>query len=185
MTAKDKIARRKLSLLELASDLANVSRGCRGWSTSPVGRRHASALWPPGTFARAYSAKRRAAIEDAIDADPLAACVRELMAERGSWRGSAADLLRIGADRSNDGSARGGTGWPKNPRALAGRLRRAQTLLRALGIEIAFSREGRAGSRVIRICGTAETTVSTVSSVPHNESQTGSRQPRPGPRAIG
>jgi len=29
MTAKDKIARRKLSLLELASDLANVSRACK------------------------------------------------------------------------------------------------------------------------------------------------------------
>ena len=118
-----------------------------------------------------------------IDADPLAACVRELMAERGSWRGSAADLLRIGADRSSDGIARGGAGWPKNPRALAGRLRRAQTFLRALGIEVAFSREGRAGSRVIRISGTPETTVSTVSSVPHNESQPGSRQPLPAPSA--
>ena len=73
-----------------------------------------SALWPSGTFARAYAVNRRAAIENAIDGDPLAACVRELMAERGSWRGSAADLLR------------GETGWPKNPRALAGRLRRAQ-----------------------------------------------------------
>jgi hypothetical protein len=29
MTAKDKIARRKLSLLELAADLANVSRACK------------------------------------------------------------------------------------------------------------------------------------------------------------
>lgn len=29
MTAKDKIARRKLSLLELASDLSNVSRACK------------------------------------------------------------------------------------------------------------------------------------------------------------
>jgi hypothetical protein len=29
MTTKDKIARRKLSLLELASDLANVSRACK------------------------------------------------------------------------------------------------------------------------------------------------------------
>ena len=142
-----------------------------------------TALWPAGTFARAYAANRRAAIEDAIDADPVAACVRELMAERGSWTGSAADLLRVGADRSSDGIARGGTGWPKNPRALAGRLRRAQTFLRALGIEVAFSREGRAGSRVIRIRGTPETTVSTVSSVPHNESQPGSRQPLPGPSA--
>ena len=142
-----------------------------------------TALWPVGTFERAYERNRRTAIEDAIDADPVAACVRELMAERGSWRGSAADLLRVGADRSSDGIARGGAGWPKNPRALAGRLRRAQTFLRALGIEVAFSREGRAGSRMIRISGTPETTVSTVSSVPHNESQPGARQPLPGQSA--
>ena len=36
-----------------------------------------------------------------------------------------------------------GTGWPKNPRALVGRLRRALTFLRALGVELAFGREGR------------------------------------------
>ena len=57
------------------------------------------------------------------------------------------------------------TGWPKSPRALAGRLRRAQTFLRALGIDTAFSREGQAGSRIIRIRATQENTVSTVSSV--------------------
>ena len=39
----------------------------------------------------------------------------------------------------------------KNPRALAGRLRRAQTSLRTLGIEIAFIREGRAGTRMIKM----------------------------------
>ena len=115
-----------------------------------------TALWPAGTFARAYAANRTAAIDDAIDADPVAACVREIMAERSSWTGSAADLLRAGADRSSDGISRAGTGWPKNPRALAGRLRRAQTFLRALGIEIAFSREGRAGSRIIRMHTTLE-----------------------------
>jgi hypothetical protein len=43
------------------------------------------------------------------------------------------------------------TGWPKNTCALAGRLRREQTFLRALGIEITFSRKGRSGSRIIRI----------------------------------
>jgi hypothetical protein len=43
--------------------------------------------------------------------------------------------------------------WPRTPRALAGRLRRAQTSLRALGIDIAFQREGRAGSRIIRMRG--------------------------------
>jgi hypothetical protein len=51
-----------------------------------------------GTFARAYAANRKAAIEDVVEADPVAASVREIMAERSIWTGSAADLLRIGAD---------------------------------------------------------------------------------------
>ena len=58
-------------------------------------------LWPAGTFARAYTANRKAAIEGMIDADPIAACVRELMSERSSWTGSAADLLRISIERSS------------------------------------------------------------------------------------
>jgi hypothetical protein len=54
---------------------------------------------------------------------------------------------------------------PKNPRALGGRLRRAQTFLRALGIDIAFTREGHAGSRTISMRRNLENTVSTVSRV--------------------
>jgi hypothetical protein len=73
--------------------------------------------------------------------------------------------LRAGASRSCDGISMDSTGWPKNPRALAGRLRRVQTFLRRLGIDIAFSREGHAGSRIIRIRRTLENTVCTVSSV--------------------
>ena len=49
----------------------------------------------------------------------------------------------------------------------AGRLRRAQTSLRALGIEIEFSREGRGGTRIIRMSASHAKrngkTVSTVS----------------------
>jgi hypothetical protein len=58
------------------------------------------------------------------------------MTERSSWAGSAADFLRVSIERSSDRIPRDGTGWPKNPRALANHLRRAQTFLRALGIEI-------------------------------------------------
>jgi hypothetical protein len=130
-----------------------------------------TAMWPCGTFAHAYEANRRTAIESIIDADPVATCVRELMAERNSWTGSATDLLQLGTNECIFGP-----GWPRNPRSLAGRLRRAQTFLRALGIEIAFSREGRAGSRVIRIRRSLANTVSVVStgSVRHNGSQFGS-----------
>jgi hypothetical protein len=41
------------------------------------------------------------------------------------WTGSGSDLLQAGTNRSV---------WPKNPRALAGRLRRAQTFLRTFGV---------------------------------------------------
>src|SRR6185369_12206791 len=102
-----------------------------------------------GTFRHAYTANREASIENIIDATPIATYVRELMTERSSWAGSAADLLRMSTEstlQTSDSIA-----WRKNPRTLAGHLRRAQTFLRALGIEIAFSREGRAGTRVISI----------------------------------
>jgi hypothetical protein len=69
-----------------------------------------TALRPAGTFGRAYEANRRAAIEGIIDADPVAARVREIMAERNSWTGSAADLLRAGA---GSGTPRDRAGWPK------------------------------------------------------------------------
>ncbi len=120
-------------------------------------------LWPAGTFTRAYTANRKAAIEGIIDADPIAACVREFMSKHSSWTGSAADLLRVSVERT--GQTRDSTGWAKNPRALAGHLRRAQAFLRVLGFDITFSREGRAGSRVIRIRTSLENTVSTVSNV--------------------
>jgi hypothetical protein len=42
------------------------------------------------------------------------------------------------------------------------RAHRAQTFLRTLGIEVAFSREGRMGARIIKVNTTQENTVSTV-----------------------
>ena len=83
-------------------------------------------------------------------------------AKRNTWTGSAADLLRAGADLAADGALSRGSGWPQNPRALAGRLRRAQSVLRALGIAISFSREGRARCRIIRMHANLKDTVGAV-----------------------
>ena len=110
-----------------------------------------TAFWPAGTFARAYAANRRAAVESIIEADPLANCVRTMMRERTSWTGSASDLLRLCAEGTREDTLIASPPWAKNPRALAGRLRRAQTFLRMLGIEITFAREGRSGARIIRL----------------------------------
>jgi hypothetical protein len=108
-----------------------------------------TALWPPGTFLRVYDANRRAAIEGVIEADSVAAFVRGIMAGRTTWTGTASDLLRARIAAGEDVSDR--TRWPRNARALAGRLRRCQTSLRTVGIDIAFTREGRTGSRMIRM----------------------------------
>src|SRR5204863_5135139 len=71
-----------------------------------------TAFWPVGTFARAYAANRRAAIESIIEADPVATCVRAIMVDRTTWTGSASELVHLCAE-----SARGhilGPAWAKN-----------------------------------------------------------------------
>ena len=140
---------------------------------------------PEGAFEAAYSNNRRDAIENIVDADPVAARVRELMADRAQWTGSASDLLQVGINvGGNAMAAWTRSGWPKSPRALAGRLRRAQTPLRALGIEIVFGREGRLGTRTIRITAMGENrthdTVSTVSRVSDHGDRAGLNHPPPG-----
>ena len=95
------------------------------------------------------------------------------------------DLLQVGINvGGNAMAAWTRSGWPKSPRALAGRLRRAQTPLRALGIEIVFGREGRLGTRTIRITAMGENrthnTVSTVSRVSDHGDRAGLNHPPPG-----
>jgi hypothetical protein len=127
-----------------------------------------SAFAPPGTFSRAYSENRRAARDGVLEADPVATHVRAIMARCSTWSGSSSDLLRAGAASAGLPGSNGG--WPNTPRALAGRLRRAQAFLRTLGIEIDFSRQGRSGTRTIRIrssAGSGGPSVSSESSRTH------------------
>jgi len=93
-----------------------------------------------------------------------------MMAKWTTWTGSALELQRAGVSFPAAGRIAGNSAWPKSPRALAGQLRRTQTSLRVLGIEIAFTREGRSGARIIRMSAStpqksskAVSTVSTVS----------------------
>ena len=72
------------------------------------------------------------------------------MAARTEWTGTASELLGALAEVAGERVAKAKT-WPDSPRALAGRLRRAATFLRKIGIEIGFDREGRARTRMIRI----------------------------------
>jgi hypothetical protein len=146
-----------------------------------------TALWPAGTFWSAYCGNRDEAVEGVIDADPVAAAVRGIMATRTVWTGTASELLGALAAAAGERVAKSKT-WPDSPRALAGRLRRAATFLRKIGIEIGFDREGRARTRVIRITSAiaptpdregAKSSASSASPVPIPESNTANELCRP------
>jgi hypothetical protein len=108
------------------------------------------ALWPAGTFMSAYSGNRAEVVGSMIEADPVATAVRSLMAERTEWTGTATKLLGALDEMAPDRLA-GPKAWPDNPRALSGKLRRAATCLRKIGIDTAFQREGNGRARIIRI----------------------------------
>ena len=74
---------------------------------------------------------------------PVAAHVRELMADRAQWTGSASDFLQVGINvGGNAMAAWTRSGWPKSARALAGRLRRALAFLAPLGLRLSSAARG-------------------------------------------
>jgi hypothetical protein len=136
-----KLPQTKLDKLPRMADFALWATACE------------TALWPVGTFWAAYCGNRDEAVEGVIDADPVATAVRGLMTTRTEWTGTASELLGALAEMAGERLAKSKS-WPDSARALAGRLRRAATFLRKIGIEIGFSREGRARTRIIHISTT-------------------------------
>ena len=116
------------------------------------------AFWDEGTFLRAYAGNRDEAVDNVIEGDPVAAAVRAMMTERTVWTGTATELLGVLEEAAGERVARSKT-WPSSPRGLSGRLRRAATFLRKIGIEIDYAREGRTRTRIIHITATVTSTV--------------------------
>lgn len=110
-----------------------------------------SALWPAGTFGAAYCGNRDDAVESVIEADPVAEAVRTLMTSRTVWTGGFTDLLEALGGVIGEGASKSRKSWPDNTRALSGRLRRAATFLRKVGIEIIFGRRGHGRTRTVTI----------------------------------
>jgi hypothetical protein len=137
------LPRTKLDKLPRMADFALWATACE------------TALWPQGTFWSAYCGNRDDAVEGVIDADAIAAAVRAVMTARTEWTGTASELLGALAEMVGERVAKSRT-WPDSPRALAGRLRRAATFLRKIGIDVGFEREGRARTRMIRITTTGK-----------------------------
>jgi hypothetical protein len=159
------LPRTKLDKLPRMADFALWATACETELRSKDG-----VPWPKGTFWAAYSNNRDEAVESVIDADPVATAVRAFMAKQAAeqgakqvqaamqtvrtvWTGIASELLGALTGVVGERVAKSKT-WPDSPRALSGRLRRVATSLRRTGIDIAFTKEGRARTRTITITAT-------------------------------
>jgi hypothetical protein len=107
-------------------------------------------MWPAGTFMAAYAGNLENAVTSVIEADLVATAVQQLMDKRTDWAGTASELLVALNDTVEERTTRN-KGWPDTPRGLSGRLQRAATVLRKVGIEIAFRRQGHAWKRTVHI----------------------------------
>jgi hypothetical protein len=96
-----------------------------------------TAFWPPGTFMAAYSGNLDEAVENVIAADLVATTTCTLMANRERWEGTCASLLSALTNIAGECASRS-KGWPPDEIRLSGRLRRAMTNLRKIGIEVTF-----------------------------------------------
>jgi hypothetical protein len=110
------------------------------------------ALWQPGRFMSAYAENRDQTQVDLMEADTVASEVVKLMSgfpPDKPWEGTMEELLErlnIDADFAVTRDHR----WPKTPRAMGGRLRRAQPSLRRLGVDVLDPVRSN-GRRVIRL----------------------------------
>jgi hypothetical protein len=104
--------------------------------------------WQPGTFMAAYTGNRQEATDSALDADPVAAAVLDIMADRDQWAGSASELWTALGELVDEG-VRKTKAWPGAPNALTGRLKRLAPTLRDVGIEYGEDRSGRSRKKVL------------------------------------
>jgi len=109
-----------------------------------------TALWPAGTFGAAYAGNRDDAVDSVIESDLVGSAIRSLMDTRTEWTGTATDLLGALDEKVGEKVSRS-KNWPSSARALSGRVTRAATFLRKVGIDINRDREGRDRTRIIRI----------------------------------
>jgi hypothetical protein len=115
-----------------------------------------TAFWQENTFWKAYGENLDEVVNTVIEADLVASAVLYLMEERaiGGWEGTAARLLVVLKgimEVAQEGDVTKSRDWPTTPKVLGDQLRRAATFLRKVGIEVAFSRRGKGGTRTITV----------------------------------
>lgn len=111
--------------------------------------------WNEGTFMQEYENNRLRLIDIAIEADPVALAVIDMIEKENGykWSGKASDLLEILKSKVGEQVTRLKS-WPKQPNFLSNNLRRCATSLREKGISIEWI---KSGDRIITIAKTVQT----------------------------
>lgn len=105
--------------------------------------------WQQWAFMDAYTSNRQAAADTALDADPVAGAVLELMSVRDTWSGTATELWSA-LNKLADDNIQRTKAWPAAPNALAARLKRLAPTLRGAGIEYSEDRSGRSRNKTLK-----------------------------------
>jgi len=98
--------------------------------------------WPTGTFMAAYGGNQESANELALEASIVAKPLLELLDAQRCWQGSSSELIKALEGRVDDQVKRQ-HGWPKNPRALSGHLKRLSPNLRVAGWNVEYDRTSK------------------------------------------
>ena len=118
-----------------------------------------AARWAGVRPSKGAQAGRDDLLESALDAEPVATLVRALRDQVGPgpdsvfFSGTATALMDqlVLLHRKGDERKRMPVGWPPTPNTMSSALTRAAPSLRAVGIEVERSREGRDRSRTLTL----------------------------------
>jgi hypothetical protein len=103
------------------------------------------------TFLSAYGKNVSAQTEEILEADPIARAIREIVAARGAWSGTASDLLKL--LKIMCGEEAKGDGWPKQANSLSRHLGTLQATLADVGIIVERRKVDHVRTIVLRAAG--------------------------------
>lgn len=106
--------------------------------------------WEMNAFIDAYNVNRTLANDEVLD-DQLAAALRELVGQHGTWSGTATTLLETLNELVSD-SVKNSKAWPSVPRVLSTRLKEIAPNLRLAGIN--YEADRTAKSKTITLTNT-------------------------------
>ncbi len=107
--------------------------------------------WEPGAFLQTYQRCLAAESDLPLEAWPASdALYKTLKKAGGAWSGTATELLTELEKHADDRLIRR-RGWPSDGRRLSGALKRLAPSLRAVTIDVEFTREGHDRRRVIHL----------------------------------